>query len=313
MDKKILHITNGNNLTDYLIELDVKGDFLTWQEMLCEGPTIANINSDAFFEIRRKFLNAHYEVDIDKNELSDALKVLDDVSNYSEIVLWFEYDLFCHINLLGVLNLLHQKEIELPLHLVCSGRIPEEKGLKGLTELSPIQLLQHYKDKVRLTSEDKELVIALWRTYCGKDHNIFRPYITKPSSFQYLSNCLKAHLKRFPDSENGLSAIEHNILKLVRDNEIKSQHHLLGYALNYQGFYGFGDLQFNRLINKLSIFFTESDNRLKLNRKGHEVLLNNHNFASEVNNNIQYGGVKRLDYQFSKSQNKLIKTIINAY
>jgi len=197
--------------------------------------------------------------------------------------------------------------------LVCSGRIPEEKGLKGLAELSPIQLLQHYKTKIRLTQEDKELVIALWRTYCGKDHNIFIPYITKSSSFEYLNSCLKAHLERFPDSKNGLGAIEHNILKLVRDNEIKSKHHLLGYALNYQGFYGFGDLQFIRLINKLSIFFTQKDYSLNLNRKGHEVLLNNHNFASKVNNNIQYGGVKRLDYQFSKPQNKLIKTIINAY
>ena len=32
--------------------------------------------------------------------------------------------------------------------------------------------------------------------------------------------------------------------------EIKSLHHLLGYALNYQGYYGFGDLQLKRLIKR---------------------------------------------------------------
>jgi hypothetical protein len=42
---KILHITNGDSLTEYLTELGFSGDFLTWQEMLCEGPTIPDINS----------------------------------------------------------------------------------------------------------------------------------------------------------------------------------------------------------------------------------------------------------------------------
>ena len=57
MAKDILHITNGNTLTDYLIELDVQGTFLTWQEMLCEGPLIANINCAEFYQIRKEFLN----------------------------------------------------------------------------------------------------------------------------------------------------------------------------------------------------------------------------------------------------------------
>ncbi len=50
--------------------------------------------------------------------------------------------LFCHINLIAVISLLHQKEINLPLYLVCSGRIEGEKNLKGLAELTPEQLLE---------------------------------------------------------------------------------------------------------------------------------------------------------------------------
>ena len=59
MAKHILHITNGNALTDYLRELDFTDDILTWQEMLCEGPTIPAINSDEFFELRTQFLKEH--------------------------------------------------------------------------------------------------------------------------------------------------------------------------------------------------------------------------------------------------------------
>lgn len=312
MSKKVLHITNGNALTDYLRELDFDEEILTWQEMLCEGPTIPAINSRAFLRLRIEFVKTFYDIEVNTKEILTELSKLDKTDTYSEIHLWFEYDLFCHINLLGIINLLHQREIDKPLYLVCSGRVEGEKRLKGLSELSPEQLKSHHKNRVQLTSEDIDLAIALWRTYCGKDHNILKPYIVTNSNFKYMTNCLKAHLKRFPHQKSGLSVLEDNILRLVRDNDIKSRHHLLGYSLNYQGYYGFGDLQHKRMIDKLSIFFEETENSIKLNRKGYEALLRRYNFASEMNNNMTYGGVKRLEFQYSVEQNKLVKTILHA-
>lgn len=313
MTKLPLHITNGSNLTEYLKDLGIDGEFLTWHEILCEGPTIREIDSTEFLEARRKFLNEYYNIDIDEYEFKREMYKLDDVSNISEIVLWFEYDLFCHINLVGVISLLSQKRIDLPIYLVCSGRIKEAKELKGLAELLPEQLLQHYKDKILLSNEDIDIAKSVWDIYCGKDHNLLKPYIVQTSSFKYLNSCLKAHLKRFPDSKSGLSALEHNILTLIKENEIKSRHHLLGYILNYQGYYGFGDIQLKRMIDTLSIFYTENEHQLKLNRQGYEALMNHHNFSEQINNNMTYGGVKRLHFNFSTQQNKLIKSRINAY
>jgi len=312
MIKNALHITNGSSLTDYLRELDFTEDILTWQEMLCVGPTIPAIDSDEFFEIRAEFLKEFYDIEVDTKELKVELSKLDTVEDYNEINLWFEYDLFCHINLLGVINLLHQKEIDKPLYLICSGRVKGEDSLKGLSELNPEQLKSHYKDKVLLTKEDIDFAIALWRTYCGKDHNIFKPYIVTKSNFKYMSNCLKAHLKRFPDQKSGLGTIEANILKIIMENTVKSEDHLLGYCLNYQGYYGYGDLQLKRKIKELSIFYSITEKGIVLNRKGHEAVLKQHNFALEINNNMVYGGVNRLAYQFSEDQNKLIKTVFNV-
>ncbi|WP_179319897.1 DUF1835 domain-containing protein [Winogradskyella helgolandensis] len=312
MIKNCLHITNGNNLTDYLRDLDFKEDIVTWQEMLCEGPTIPAINSREFLKLRAKFLKDYYEIEVNTREILSELSKLDDSDKYTEINLWFEYDLFCHINLLGVINLLHQKEIKKPLYLICSGRVEGEKRLKALNELNPKQLKAHYKDRIRLTKDDIDLAIALWRTYCGKDHNILKPYIVKKSSFKYMSNCLRAHLERFPYQQSGLSVLEANILTIVKDNFIKSKNHLLGYCLNYQGYYGFGDIQFARIIDKLDLFFQEDENGIILNRKGHEAILKQHNFAKEINNHMVYGGVNRLSFQFNIKQNKLIKTIFNG-
>ena len=67
MPEQILHITNGSSLTNYLKELDVEGEFLTWEEMLCEGPTVAGIDSNEFFNIRKTFLKKVYKMEIDEN------------------------------------------------------------------------------------------------------------------------------------------------------------------------------------------------------------------------------------------------------
>ena len=82
---------------------------------------------------------------------------------------------------------------------------------------------------------------------------------------------------------------------------------MLGYILNYQGFYGYGDLQLKRIIDTLDIFYIEKEKKLKLNNKGKEALSNKSNFAQELNNNSDYGGVNRLEFQFDKKLNKLIE------
>jgi hypothetical protein len=312
MSKKSLHITNGSILTNILKELDYSGDILTWEEMLCEGPTIYDINSEEFLKLRANFFNTYYEIDLNIEEIKGELDVLNQPEKYSEIILWFEYDLFCHINMIGIINLIHQKKIDLPLYLVSSGRIEGEKNLKGLSELTPEQLNKHYTKKVKLTAEDIDLAISVWDIYCGKDHNLLKPYIIKTSSFKYLNNCLKAHLERFPDSITGLNILEKNILEIIKEKDIKSINQLLGYAINYQGYYGYGDLQFERIIENLSVFFTEDKNGIKLNRKGYNALLGQHNFATEINTNIQFGGINKLDFQFNKQENKLVKTIPNV-
>ena len=312
MSKQQLHITNGSHLTNVLNELNIQGVKLTWQELLCEGPTTEKVGSELFLETRKSFFTQFYNIDLDIEFIKSELDKFNDSENYSEIVLWFEYDLFCHINMIAIISLIQQKKMNLPLHLVCSGRIEGSKNLMGLSELSPEQLLNHYKNKVLLNKDDIDIATTVWGIYCGVDHTLLKPFIVKPSSFKYLSNCLKAHLERFPNSVDGLSILERNILQIIVKQSITSKHHLLGYALNYQGYYGFGDLQLERIINQLSMFYSVTEGEIELNRKGHEALLGHHNFALEIDNDMMYGGVKKIALQFNKSKNKLVKSISNV-
>lgn len=308
MSQQTLHITNGNNLTEYLKELEYQGEFLTWQEMLCEGPTIEQIDSQQFLDLRKEFLSDYYDIEINEEELKKELDKLNHLDQFDRIVLWFDYDLFCHINLLGIVSLLKQKKIKLPLFLVCSGRVKGEKDLKALWELKPEQLQKHFKNKIELTDDDIDLINSLWRIYCGKDHNLFKPFIVKKSSFPYLSSCLKAHLQRFPDSVTGLSTLESHTLQMIADQNVKSRRHLSGYILNFQGYYGFDTLQINKMIDQLELFYNDEENPIRLNRKGHEAINRQRDFLSEMKTTMRFGGVKKMDFLFSQTENKLVKS-----
>jgi len=312
MSKLPLHITNRTTLTTILNKLNVEGEKLTWQELLCEGPTTELVDSKEFLDLRKSFFEKFYDIELEEEQIKTEIDKLNHPDNYSEIILWFEYDLFCHINMIAVISLIHQKKIELPIYLVCSGRVKDSKNLKGLSELSSDQLMQHYKNKVLLNDVDIDIATTVWSIYCGLDHNLLKPFIVKSSSYEYLSNCLKAHLKRFPDSVDGLNVLERNILEIINKYNITSKHHLLGYALNYQGYYGYGDLQLSRIINQLEVFYTIKLDKLELNRKGQAALLKQKNFALEIDNEMIYGGVKKVAFRFSIPENKLIKPVLDA-
>lgn len=130
-----LHITNGDSLTERLLELSIQGDILTWDEMLCEGPTTERIDAKEYLKIRKDFFNDVYNLDFHDEKFFEDINKLNNADTYKEIVLWFEYDLFCHINLVAVISLIKQKQINLPVYLVCSGRIEAKKALKDYQSL----------------------------------------------------------------------------------------------------------------------------------------------------------------------------------
>ena len=90
-----LHITNGDRLTERLKALHLKGDVITWREMLCEGKTLTNVVTETFWRTRFEFLNQNYKVS-KQWFIERTLKEFRSLCNHKQqdqIVLWFEYNL----------------------------------------------------------------------------------------------------------------------------------------------------------------------------------------------------------------------------
>lgn len=311
MNSSILHITNGDSTTNYLKKLKFSGDIITWREMLCEGKTTADVGSEVFWKHRFNFLKNSYSVS-KKKFIDYTLKEYRSLCNKkesNEIVLWFEHDLFCQINMLAVLSWLKKHRKNYHISLVCSGKIKGSKKLKGLPELTEIQIKQHYKNRIDLSQDNIEYADYIWQLYCAHSPLRLEAFykLNTKSPFTYLASAIEAHLLRFPSINNGLNQIENSILKTANSNTLQSKNQLIGKLLKNQETHGFGDIQYEFSINQLKNLFT-SFNPVKLSKKGAKILDNQMNFYSEIRNENSYlGGAKKYSFLFNNQTEKLLQ------
>jgi hypothetical protein len=308
--KSLLHITNGDNFTSKLQSLHLKGDIITWREMLCEGKTLCAVGSESFWKTRFEFLNKNYKVS-KSWFVEKTLKEYRSLCNHKQqdqIVLWFEYDLFCQINMLAVLSWLKTHRRHAEISLVCSGKEDASDKLYGISELSDEQLLNLYENRTILSQDDIEFADYVWQLYCS-DNPIRLENLIAHNNFQfeYLSEALRAHLKRFPTIKNGLNELENRILDTAANQKPESRAALLNQILSNQGYYGFGDSQYDRMISSLKPLFG-SFNPVKLTRKGKEILANKSNYYSQIRDNQLYlGGSLKYNFLYNSSTDRILK------
>lgn len=309
MSKKLLHITNGDGLAEQIQALNISGDVLIWREMLCEGPTVINVSCEESLILRKKFLKETYNIDAESYEQDfiQELKKLETADQYDEIILWFEFDLFCHVNMIAIISYLLDRNYKVPVSLVCSKRLKGEQPQNGLSHLNEQELFNHYEAKISLNTDDLELANLVWNLYCEKNPKKLKPENKKSSNFEYLSSCIRAHLERFPSVKNGLNSIEQNILKLIENNTITSQNQLLGYALEYQGYYGYSDVQMLQIIEALNGFFTLEKDQFILTDAGNAAVNYKQNFYSDLKSDLRYGGVLKYDFLYDPETHNLMK------
>lgn len=304
-----LHITNGDGFSRNIKDLEISGDIIVWREMLCEGPTLANLDTTEFLNLRKKFLSETYNISAEdyESQFIKELNKLTIANGYDEIVLWFEFDLFSHINMLAAISHLLENKKTVPVFLVCSKRLENEKEFSPLTQLSPKNLKNHYDARIQLDQDDLETAALIWQLYNGNNPQKLISLIKKKTNFEYLSSCIRAHIERFPNAVTGINTLERNVLKLIQTNNITSRNHLIGYVLEYQGYFGFGDLQVERMIERLKIFYEIDDNGVKLNDPGRQALNAEKNFYQELKNNEYLGGVKKFDFLYDDDTHKILK------
>src|SRR6185295_8402606 len=97
-------------------------------------------------------------------------QTLQSYTEHEEVVLWFEYDLFCQVNLLYLLDWFSRASLDqTKLSLINVGTFPGKENFRGLGELSPDELMSLFPGREVLTATVLELGARAWQAYCSAD------------------------------------------------------------------------------------------------------------------------------------------------
>jgi hypothetical protein len=168
--------------------------------------------------------------------------------------------------------------------------------------------LHSFDNRIVLSQDDIEYADYVWQLYCS-DNPIRLENLTdfENYQFQYLYEALQAHLKRFPSIKNGLNELENRLLELSVIEKPKSKKDLLVNILKNQGRYGFGDSQYERILNSLNPLFS-SFKPVKLTRKGKQILDGQTSYYSHIRDNEAYlGGALKYNFLYNTESERILK------
>lgn len=173
-----VHILNGDCLQSTLQAENP----IIMREMLIEGPLRA-ASLEAFFRQRALYLEKTYTISQEEYAQKTVTEIekMQQIPDHSEVNLWFDYDLFCFVNLLFVIQLLSQNKT-LKLFLVRPIREPRLRIWRGFDGHSKADLLQAFSQRKKIGSSDLHLMNFLWNRLGKKnglsDH-VLLPFLSK--------------------------------------------------------------------------------------------------------------------------------------
>ena len=173
-----VHILNGDCLQSTLQAENA----IIMREMLIEGPLKA-ASFEAFYLQRADYLAKIYGIpteEYDKKTVTEFEK-MQQIPDHSEVNLWFDYDLFCFVNLLFVIQLLSQNKT-LKLFLVRPLRESRFRIWRGFDGHRKADLSQAFSQRKKIGSSDLHLMNFLWNRLGKKnglsDH-VLLPFLSK--------------------------------------------------------------------------------------------------------------------------------------
>src|SRR5262245_57075504 len=139
----MLHILNGGSTEETLKHTAVPGQFFSFRDALIDGPTPANVDDDKWRKLRANHLAGNYAAKAEEceNGLREQELILNSFPSHDEVILWFEHELFCQLNLLYLLDWFNRKELSgTKLSLINIGEFPGRPNFRGLGELNADEL-----------------------------------------------------------------------------------------------------------------------------------------------------------------------------
>lgn len=230
----MINIHNGDVIAERARRSNIPGEHLAFRESLVTGPAAGDR------EARARWLSESYGHNIlrARNDLLDQERALDAAAAEDEIVLWFEHDLFCLINLLYLLD-----------------RFSAHRRLTLVWHPTPIafeeDLMLLFRSRAAVTPSMLNLARSAWRAFTDSDPTSLNRLIrSEAPEFPFLRDSLLLHAQRFPSTLNGLGFVEARVLRLIANGA--GDFVSLMQVFDDPPRLGFGDAELLRIVRALA-------------------------------------------------------------
>jgi hypothetical protein len=195
----MIHIHNGDVVNDLAKKSGIPGEHMAFREALVAGPAPGDLETRARFLAQSSGENLLRV----RNGLIAQERALDEALASDEVVLWFEHDLFCFVNLLYLLERFARCT---RLSLVWC---PEPLSQQELDTL--------FESRAAVTPAMLALAHDAWLAYTSPDPRALNRLLggNGERDFPFLRDAIALHASRFPSTRDGLGSVERRLLELI--------------------------------------------------------------------------------------------------
>ena len=250
----MLHITNGDIAATRMCEGGLQGTRLPWRDILHDGPVPAIETLPELSAIRARYLSeCGYGSAL---AIRDQFRLRDNelglANAHDEIVLWFEHDLFDHLQILQILDWLGRHGVTAPVSMIVVGEYPGIERFIGLGQLSPSQLVGLLDNRRPVTPAQFESAKRAWTAFRQPTPESWAGLLKAGElSLPYLGEAVVRLLEEYPSESDGLTRTERAMLIAI-DEGARSPREVFAatQAMEQRPF--LGDWPFWRLLARLA-------------------------------------------------------------
>lgn len=253
----MLHILNGDAVLPQFRKAEIAGEPVIWREALCTGLVSFQVGTETWLQQRLQYLQSDLNHAATHPIASQLQKIVNSLDN--EVVLWFDYDLFCQINQMAALAYLIQTQRKGRISLANTQR--RNQPGKDLSHMHPEEWHAAFSQRYEVSASPVNFTLSFWKHYCSNDHRpLFQMIRRTPAVFPHLNHALLAHCGRFPRRATGMSDYEKTVLGILSSGPVPEKE-LLRTLFAKTHWIGYGDRQhmhhlrrMHRLVEKPDVY-----------------------------------------------------------
>ncbi len=240
----IYHVLPGDAQVEEFRKTGIEGQLIVFREALITGP-IDEANPDEFWDRRARFILSEYgEDEIEYQEkVADELLRLEDAGADDEVNLWFEFELFCSVNYWFCLDQI--KDSGAVIYRVAPVDASPDNVWEGFGQHRADDLRSCFDSRVRLSVDDIETGSSLWKAFRNRD----TPRLKQFS--EYRSPAFP-FLKEVCEAAADLEVRPAEIIREIVGSGKRGIEDVFPEFRSRAGVYGFGDLQVEKLIERVT-------------------------------------------------------------